>query len=160
MKIFFFFFNCSHWKKLVKTRLVVWCHEETNKNKSRIREAMTRTAHIIHIFSIAISDSNKSTNIVKLKPKIQKKTPSYWILQLQISKVCNETTHDKVAPTKQNLICRGKSAIEIIKMRGESQSHGLRTPGEGFFSNISQTFWLIGKISRIIWGIFCKVEKI
>ena len=35
---------------------------------------MTRTAHIIHMFSIAISDSNKSTKIVMLKPKIQKKT--------------------------------------------------------------------------------------
>ena len=34
-------------------------------------------------------------------------------LQLQISQLCNETTHDKVAPTKQNLICHGKSAIEV-----------------------------------------------
>ena len=42
-------------------------------------------------------------------------------LQLQISQLCNETTHDKVAPTKQNHICRGKSAIEVIKMR-EPQS--------------------------------------
>ena len=36
---------------------------------------------------------------------------------LQISLLCNETSHDKVAPTKQNLICEGKSAMEVIKMQ-------------------------------------------
>ena len=86
------------------------------------------------------------------------KKVSYWIFQLQISQLCNETTHDKVAPTKQNLICRGKSAIEIIKMRGEPQSHRLRTPGKGFFFQHITNFlanwadwpnWL-----RDIWGIF------
>ena len=35
---------------------------------------------------------------------------------IQISKLCNASTHDKVAPTPQNLICRGKSAIEVIQM--------------------------------------------
>ena len=87
-----------------------------------------------------ISDNNKWTKIVMLKPKIQKKTPSYWIFQLQISQLCNETTHDKVAPTKQNLICRGKSAIEIIKMRGEPQSNLLRTPGKVFFPTYHKFF--------------------
>ena len=34
---------------------------------------------------------------------------------IQISKLCNSSTHDKVAPTRQNIICRGKSVTEIIQ---------------------------------------------
>ena len=81
MKSFFFFFNCSNWEKFGENKigcLVVWCNEqdrsyEQKKKKSKIRETMSRTAHISHIFSIAISDNTKSTKIVILCNKIQKK---------------------------------------------------------------------------------------
>ena len=48
-------------------------------------------------------------------------------MKFQISKLCNETTHDKVAPTKQNLICNGKSAMEVIGSH-PSQSQTLLEP--------------------------------
>ena len=43
------------------------------------------------------------------------------LLFLQISQLCNESTHDKVAPTPQNLICDGKSATEIILLSQHNQ---------------------------------------
>ena len=43
------------------------------------------------------------------------------LLFLQISQLCNASTHDKVAPTPQNLICDGKSATEIILLSQHNQ---------------------------------------
>ena len=42
-------------------------------------------------------------------------------ISLQISQLCNASTHDKVAPTPQNLICYGKSATEIILLTPPNQ---------------------------------------
>ena len=56
-----------------------------------------------------------------LARKIQIFFLSTSLLFLQISQLCNESTHDKVAPTPQNLICDGKSATEIILLSQHNQ---------------------------------------
>lgn len=33
----------------------------------------------------------------------------------QIDRPCNETTHQKAPPTKQNWLCNGKSVTEIVR---------------------------------------------
>ena len=48
-------------------------------------------------------------------------------INFQISKLCNQSNHDKIAPTKQNLICRGKSAMELIT-NDDQENHDAAQP--------------------------------
>ena len=53
-------------------------------------------------------------------------------INFQISKLCNRSNHDKIAPTKQNLICRGKSAMELIT-NDDHEDH--QVPDDYFSTN-------------------------
>lgn len=68
----------------------------------------------------------------------------FEIMWFQISKLCNQSTHDKVAPTKQNLICRGKSAIEVIKMQVPQEDEiGLEPPSVTFVQKTAASHQLV-----------------
>lgn len=68
-----------------------------------------------------------------LFPKVNKTAPinlglEKYLFSPQISKLCNETSHDKLSPTQQNLICGGKSAMEVIKMQVGNSRQRLEPP--------------------------------